>query len=70
MANQAEIKIRHAPGLWPMERSLITKQGNNILKDEKKVLNSKADLDTLLEEVKQFNLEPGNQEQGITQIIS
>lgn len=69
MANQTKLNVHGPQSDYPMVRQLVTRQGSEVLGSEEKTLDSMADFETLLEEVKQFNTDPQNKDKGITQII-
>jgi len=66
----AKINFKESISPFPTQRVfLITWVEEEVVKEEPKELNSREELTALLEEVKQFNNDPKNKEQGYYQTI-
>lgn len=70
MANEvAKLEVKGKPSIYPITISKCKCWAKGIISEEPFIINSKVDFDTLLEEVKQFNNDLGNQRKGIHIII-
>lgn len=67
--NLTKLEVRGAESIYPFTINKCTYGIKRVISEEPKIINSKEEFDTLLEEVKQFNNDPGNQREGIHIII-
>lgn len=66
----AKLEIKGNSSIYPLTIRKCKRQGlGRILSEDPITINSKAEFDTLLEEVKQFNNDPGNQRRGLHILI-
>lgn len=70
MANEAmKLEVKGIESVYPITINKCKIGNRGIISEEPFTINSKVDFDTLLEDIKQFNNDPGNQREGIHIII-
>lgn len=65
------LEVKGRSSIYPLKLMKCKREGiTKVLSEEPITINSKVEFDTLLEEVKQFNNDPGNQRKGLHILIN